>query len=93
VIKVSQVEGLVSVELLRIGRFRFFLIALKIYKRQESRLALGSTLDIFNFESLVLDVIITWRNFLEIVCIITDKSQILRFSKRTLLHFVSYYLG
>ena len=35
VVLVSRVVGLVSVKLLRIDRFRFSLIALKIYKRQE----------------------------------------------------------
>ena len=93
VVLVSRVVDLVSVKLLRIDRFRFSLIALKIYKRQESRLALGSALDIFNFESLILEIIITWGNVLEITSIITDKSKILCFPERTLLHFVSNYLG
>ena len=92
-VQVSRVVGLVSVKLLRIDRFRFSLIALKIYKRQKSRLALGSALDIFDFKSLILEIIIAWGNFLEITCIITDKSKILCFSERTLLHFISNYLG
>lgn len=93
VVLVSRVVDLVSVKLLRIDRFRFSLIALKIYKRQESRLALGNSLNIFNFESLILEIIIAWGNFLKVTCIIADKSKILCFSKRTLLNFISNYLG
>jgi hypothetical protein len=93
VVLVSRVVDLVSVKLLRIDRFRFSLIALIIYKRQESRLALENSLNIFNFESLILEIIIAWGNFLKITCIIADKSKILCFSKRTLLNFVSNYLG